>query len=362
VACPAAAVADPPPVSITGGPAGPTNNPAPEFAFHTDDPLAVLTCRLDGPAGAPGTESPCTSPADLGPLAEGDYVFVVHATDPVDGIGEATRAFTVDTTAPDTAIDGGSADDHAAAFVLSASEAGATFECSLAGPGRDGSFAACDGAPAYTGLADGDYTFAARAVDAAGNVDATPATRAFSIVTPPPPQPPPTPTPAPLPLPLPPPVPRLHATVVVRPGLADVRVRPPGAAAFAPLTGDRALPVGTLIDARRGSVQLVTAPKLQHATFTGAVFRVTQPGRQTVLTLVPAGCRAVQLTGDGRGAFEVRGRYSTATVRAGRWTVRDSCAGTLTRALRGLAQVRDTARHRTFLLRAGRAYLARRAN
>jgi hypothetical protein len=40
--------------------------------------------------------------------------------------------------------------------------------------------------------------------------------------------------------------------------------------------------------------------------------------------------------------------------------VRDSCSGTLTRALEGVVQVRDRARRRTVLLRAGRGYIAKR--
>ena len=357
------AAADPPaPPLITGGPVGPTRDASPTFMFTTTDPL--VACGLTGPSGV--ADHPCTLLDAYVDLADGDYVFTVADTNP-DGTASTSQAFTVDTVAPDTTIDAGPAgqtQDPSASFALTASEPGATFECRLTGPGHAEDFAACTAAPAYTGLATGDYTFAARATDPAGNVDPTPATRAFSVVPPPPPPPAPTPSPTPAPtaIPLPrpaPPVPRLHAAVVVRPGLADVRVRPPGAAAFTSLTADRALPVGTLVDARRGSVQLVTAPKLQHATFTGAVFRVTQPGRQAVLTLVPSGCRAVQLTGDGRGAFQVRGRYSTATVRGTRWVVRDSCAGTVTRVQLGVVEVRDTVRRRTLLVRAGRRYTAR---
>jgi hypothetical protein len=89
------------------------------------------------------------------------------------------------------------------------------------------------------------------------------------------------------------------------------------------------------------------------------VIRVTQPRRITVLALVGACRPAHGVTAQGRGAFEVRGRYSSATVRSARWVVRDSCAGTLTRTLEGIVQVRDRVRGRTVLVRAGRRYLAR---
>jgi hypothetical protein len=111
-------------------------------------------------------------------------------------------------------------------------------------------------------------------------------------------------------------------------------------------------------------VQIVTLSrpggKPQRANFDGGVFRVTQRGRTTVLTLIGPCRPGRRLTGDGHGAFQVRGRYSSATVRGARWAVTDTCSGTLTRALQGVVQVRDQARRRTVLVRAGRRYLAER--
>ena len=60
--------------------------------------------------------------------------------------------------------------EHHATFTYT-SEAGATFQCALDGA----AFAACPAS--YTGLAQGAHTFQVRAVDAAGNVDASPASR-----------------------------------------------------------------------------------------------------------------------------------------------------------------------------------------
>jgi hypothetical protein len=63
--------------------------------------------------------------------------------------------------------------------------------------------------------------------------------------------------------------------------------------------------------------------------------------------------------GDGSGSFRTSGRYSSATVRGTKWLVQDSCAGTLTRVVRGVVAVRDDVRRRTVVLRAGKKYLAR---
>jgi hypothetical protein len=91
-----------------------------------------------------------------------------------------------DTTAPDTAIDigpSGTASSASATFGFSSSEAGSTFECSL----DAGAFASCSSPKSYAGLSDGSHTFSVRATDGAGNVDATPATRTWTVSTAPPP-------------------------------------------------------------------------------------------------------------------------------------------------------------------------------
>ncbi|MBW3592701.1 MAG: PASTA domain-containing protein, partial [Actinobacteria bacterium] len=95
---------------------------------------------------------------------------------------EATRTWTIDTAAPQTTIDAAPSDPSnatAPSFTLSASESGSTFECRL-----DGSaYAPCASPKSYSGLGDGSHTFDARAVDAAGNVDATAASHTWTIDT-----------------------------------------------------------------------------------------------------------------------------------------------------------------------------------
>ncbi len=86
---------------------------------------------------------------------------------------------------PDTSIDsgpGGATKDNTATFTFSSDKAGSSFECRV-----DGAvFKACSGPGASdttAALADGPHAFAVRAVNGAGNADATPAQRSFNVDT-----------------------------------------------------------------------------------------------------------------------------------------------------------------------------------
>jgi len=94
--------------------------------------------------------------------AAGDYVAAY-------GPGDGTPP---ETTIADATVVGGSA--H---FSFSSNEAGSHFECRLDGGGFD----PCASPADYSGLAGGSHTFSVRAIDAAGNVDSTPASRAFDV-------------------------------------------------------------------------------------------------------------------------------------------------------------------------------------
>jgi predicted outer membrane repeat protein len=167
-----------PETTIDAGPTGPTNDPTPTFDFSSE-PGASIQCRVDA-----GAFAACTSPHTTAALADDAHTFEVKATDAA-GNTDATPAglaFIVDTGAPETTIDAGGPDgptnDSTPSFDFSSSEPGSSFECSV----DAGAFAACT-SPHTADLADGAHTFEVKATDAAGNTDATPAGRAFTVDT-----------------------------------------------------------------------------------------------------------------------------------------------------------------------------------
>jgi hypothetical protein len=97
------------------------------------------------------------------------------------------RTWTIDSLPPETAIDSAlvAVDSRSANFGFS-NTGGSSYECALTGPSQSHGFVACASPSNYSSLADGTYTFQVRAVDAAGNVDPTPATHTWAIdLTPP---------------------------------------------------------------------------------------------------------------------------------------------------------------------------------
>ncbi|MGH2724087.1 MAG: Ig-like domain-containing protein [Actinomycetota bacterium] len=151
-----------PGVTIDSGPQGAVSSTEATLTFSSE-PGATFECELDG-AGF----TSCASPRTYEGLAQGNHTFSVRATDEAGNTSApASRAWTVDTTAPDVEIlTGPDAPTNAtgATFTFAAEE-GATTECSL----DEGEFGSCDSPQSYQGLVDGDHTFTVVATDAAGN-------------------------------------------------------------------------------------------------------------------------------------------------------------------------------------------------
>jgi hypothetical protein len=170
-----------------------------------------------------------------------------------------------------------------------------------------------------------------------------------------------------------------------------VAFQPAGSSDFVSLEGDAEIPVGSLVDARRGAVRLRSARDAggssQVGVFSGAMFRVRQPRRDhayTVLKLAGgsfASCRTGAPASAGtaaassrrsravrrlwgrsrRGRFRTRGRHGTATVRGTVWSTADRCDGTMVRVRRGRVLVRDFRLRRSVMVGSGQSYLARRS-
>jgi hypothetical protein len=167
-----------------------------------------------------------------------------------------------------------------------------------------------------------------------------------------------------------------------------VRVRRPGRKQGVELTDGASLPVGSLVDARRGVVKLTTSRDasgaVQTARFSRGMFIVRQAKTARPITdIVLRGGRLGQcrrttkasavtiskkhrrtrgrrLWAEGRGRFRTRGSYGTATVRGTGWITTDTCSGTRVTVRHGLVAVRDFRLKKTVLVPGGKSYLSRK--
>lgn len=164
-----------PATTLTGKPPAIGNAASVTFVFSSPVAGATFVCSVDGKPFAPCT-SPLTTTVD-----EGQHSFAVAAVSGTlqDDTPE-TWTFKVDLTPPDTSItDGpsGTVSNSEALFSFTSTETGSTFECRSDG----GSFSACTSGSTLTGFTVGAHTFEVRAIDPAGNVDASPATRSWTV-------------------------------------------------------------------------------------------------------------------------------------------------------------------------------------
>jgi hypothetical protein len=165
-----------PETTITAGPNGLTGDDTPTFAF-TSDPGSTFECKIDA-----GAFASCASPFTSSSLGNGPHTFEVRATDLATNVdlSPATRAFSVDTVAPDTTITKKPAKritSKKVKFKFVSAEAGVTFECK-----RDAkAYKPCT-SPFRWKVKLGKHVLLVRAVDPAGNVDATPARYKFKRI------------------------------------------------------------------------------------------------------------------------------------------------------------------------------------
>ncbi|MBX3015935.1 MAG: cadherin-like domain-containing protein [Caldilineaceae bacterium] len=136
-----------------------TSNASATVSVNAEGSLTIVTCTATDSAGQTGAADGSPNRADIW----------------------------LDSLAPDTAITAqpaNPASDAAASFHFTGSDtasAVAGYQCQLDG----GSFAPCTSPTLYSGLSNGSHTFQVRAIDQAGNVDASPASVTWLVNVPP---------------------------------------------------------------------------------------------------------------------------------------------------------------------------------
>jgi hypothetical protein len=153
-----------------------TNTTTATFAFSANE-TSTFESRLDGAAFATAT-----TPQALNNLTDGSHTFEVRARDAAGNTDASPASFTwvVDTAPPDTTITAAPSSTgvvNAATFTVTSTEPGGTFEASVDG----GQFAAVSIPYTVGSGADGAHSIQFRARDAAGNIDATPATASWTL-------------------------------------------------------------------------------------------------------------------------------------------------------------------------------------
>lgn len=156
------------------------------FSFVSNETGSTITCALDS-----GAFAACTSPKTYTKLRAGSHTFQARAT---DGVGHtdptpASYTWTIDTTAPKTSIvtgPKGTIIGTSSTFTWTGTDK-VTPTASLDYAYRldpiEASFSGFGSATtaSYNSLPTGSYTFYVKARDQAGNEDATPAKRKFTV-------------------------------------------------------------------------------------------------------------------------------------------------------------------------------------
>jgi MYXO-CTERM domain-containing protein len=171
----------PPTTTIGRVPQNPTKERSAIFTFSASEDPATFECKLNT-----GNYAPCTSPQAYINLAEDSYIFYVRAWDSagnVDPVG-GTYEWQVDLTPPETALENkppSRANTQSATFTFKSTGSGASFECKLDGGAFDNCGSGEAGSITYNNLAQGPHAFQVRALDAAGNMDSSPASYSWEV-------------------------------------------------------------------------------------------------------------------------------------------------------------------------------------
>jgi hypothetical protein len=166
-----------PDTTLSSTPTARTNLASLPFVATSNESGVTFEARVDA-----GAYSAVPATFSLSGLGEGPHTIDVRARDAAGNIdaSPATFAVVIDRTPPDTTLTAapaaGPLASASAAFTFT-SEANASFESSLDG----GAFTMASSPLTLTGLASGEHTVRIRAMDAAGNVDPSPATATWSI-------------------------------------------------------------------------------------------------------------------------------------------------------------------------------------
>ena len=167
-----------PDTALTSTPEDLTNSDSAVFEFSCDLGGCKFECSLDGSAW-----SGCVSGQEFSNLSEGGHSFEVRAVK--NGRRDKTPAgftWTIDLTAPDTILINTPSDptnSQDVDFEFACDSAPCTFKCQLDSSGWED----CASPKSYSGLADGSHLFGVRSIDAAGNIDQTPASFNWIIDT-----------------------------------------------------------------------------------------------------------------------------------------------------------------------------------
>jgi DNA-binding beta-propeller fold protein YncE len=171
----------------------------------------------------------------------------------------------------------------------------------------------------------------------------------------------------------------------VQPVDGTVKIKTPGSNQFIVLTDGSHIPIGSIIDVTKGTIDLTTTATdttTQTARFYAGVFKLTQPKSKNPVTELQlfgsnfkkacgtTGRRASasatkkkkvvrQLWGVGSGKFRTKGRYGSASIRGTQWLTQDRCDGTLIRVTEGTVTVRDLVKKKNVTVSAPKTYLAK---